>query len=71
MKKVAIPSLGETQAIPGRNVVIANARAPCRFQNRIRIFISHCRKFISQWNPSQTESERWLVMGIIAATAPR
>src|ERR1700722_18370447 len=67
VKKAAIPSLGKTEAIPGRNVIIANARAPCGFQDCVRILVSYHGKFVPQGNASQAEVERRLVAHTAAA----
>src|ERR1700739_4749972 len=68
VQKAANPSLGKPQAIPGRNVVIANACAPRGFQNGDGIFIRYHCKFISQWNTPQPESKRGVVMDATART---
>src|SRR5580700_9731025 len=60
--EIAEPALAQAEAIPGRGVVIADTRAPCRFECGIGDLLRDNREFIAKRYAAQTEADWGLVV---------
>src|SRR6202163_3764815 len=61
VEEIAEPALAQTEAIPGRGVVVADTRAPRRFERGIGVLFRDDRALITKWHAAQAEVDRGLV----------
>src|SRR4029077_1501889 len=62
VEEIAEPALAQAEAIPGRGVVIADARDPRRFECRIAVLFLDDRELIAKRYAAQTEADWGLVV---------
>jgi hypothetical protein len=56
VEEIAEPPLAQAETIPGRGVVVADTRAPRRFEGRVGVLFRDDRELIAKWNASQAEA---------------
>jgi hypothetical protein len=61
VQEAAEPTLAQAEAIPGRGVVVADTRAPRRFERGISDLFRDNRELIAKRHTAQTEADRKLV----------
>src|SRR2546422_7188537 len=62
MQEVPEASFGESEPVPGRNVVIAHAGGPGRIQRLGRLLVGDYFKLVAQRHTTQTELDGWHVV---------
>ena len=62
VEEIAEPPLAQAETIPGRGVVVADTRAPRRFERSVGVLFRDDRELIAKWHAAQAEADRGLVV---------